>query len=272
MHPDVDTEKDFVEFFGKSKAELLKGFVTYESNEVKRQIYNKIKPYNDETARKMYLTEEYDAMLLGGITDGWFSSIENSARSKFDVEAYGEETIYRMALDLFNSRDIEILDYGCGSAIYSLNLYFMGFHNITLVDIPHRYFRFLKFLCSKYGIALKFVPIEAEVASLGNIEFDYIICSNVLEHCWNPIRVLSFLVDHLKKGGWIYISDFYNSCNGEDPTHLYHNEIYQDEDLKHRIYRSLGIELVIYDKNGVGKGWRKNDEKRTIFPRKAEEN
>lgn len=256
MHPDVNIEEDFLAFFGKRRDDVLVK-IDVDIHKTKQFIYKKIKPHDDETARQMYKVDEYDTMLLDGLPDNYFTNIEKDAGRNFDLEGYGQEMIYRMALDLFPDKSCRILDYGCGSAIFSLNLYFMGFYNITLADIPHRYFRFLHFLCTKYGVNISFIPVEAEVADLKDEEFDYIICSEMLEHVWEPVNVIKYLVNHLKSGGWMYLSTFFNDIGGADPSHLSKNNIYQNDGMWFSIVEQTGLKRKVKDKNNVWKGFQK---------------
>ena len=108
----------------------------------------------------------------------------------------------------------------------------------------------------KYEMGIKFVPITEELVKFPE-KYDYILCSEVLEHCWHPISVLKNLVAYLKEYGLIYISDFYNDCNGEDPSHLKHNNALQDVRMKFQLYADCGIEPYVYDVNGVLKIWKK---------------
>lgn len=254
MNPDV-TLADFVEFFGKTKEEILSE-IKIDDNEIRRQVYNQVNPKCESDARKMYIIPSYATMYLRAVVDNYFSIIENESRKNVSLPGYGAEMIYRTALDHLN-KEVSILDYGCGSAIYSLNLYFMGFKNITVADIPHSYFKFLEFLCKKYGIGIKFIPIEKEYADLKD-DYGYIICSEVLEHVWTPGMVILHLSKHLKPGGYMYLSTFFNDMNGHDPLHLKHNNIYQDVERWFRIVESTGLNRAFNDKNGVLKIFQKS--------------
>lgn len=260
MNPDVKLS-DFTEFFGKTKDELLKGKIACVDNSVKRYLHEKFWPQSDVTARVVYEQIEYSAMFLGQIGENYFSSFESQAKDiENKMKSYNikDDLCMRYGTPLkYINKDEKILDYGCGQAVYPLILYFMGYHNITLADISNHHFKFLEFLCKKYGIDIKFIPITGELAST-NIEYDYIICSDVLEHCWDPIKVLGHIVSRLKKGKLIYISDFYDDAQGTDPSHLRHNFRYQNVGLKIRDYSMLGIQPFLYDQHNSLKVWKKN--------------
>lgn len=260
MNPDVKLN-DFIEFFGKTKDELLKGMITHVDDSVKRYLHGKFWPEDDNTARVVYEQLEYSAMFLGSIGDNYFSSIENQAKdieNKIKDYKIKDDIYMRYATPLNNvHKDEKILDYGCGQAMYPLILYFMGYHNITLVDVPNHHFKFLEFLCKKYDLNIKFIQLKGELANISE-SYDYVICTDVLEHCWDPIKVLWFIVSKVKPGKLMYISDFYDDARGEDPSHLKHNFRYQDAQLKIRDYTSLGIQPFLYDQHNSLKVWKKN--------------
>jgi len=114
----------------------------------------------------------------------------------------------------------------------------------------------MEFICKKRGIKVNFVPIIGETADLPE-QYDYVIASEFLEHCWNPLTVLRYLVSKTKKYGLVYISDFYDDCKGEDPSHLKHNNIYQDIAFKFHNYEACGIEPYQSDLNNIIKIWKK---------------
>ncbi len=55
-----------------------------------------------------------------------------------------------------------ILDYRCGTGMRALALYAMNCRDITLADVPNKYFSFLKFISEKYLLGLKFVELTPE--------------------------------------------------------------------------------------------------------------
>lgn len=55
-----------------------------------------------------------------------------------------------------------ILDYGCGTGMRALALYAMNCRDITLADVPNKYFSFLKYISEKYRLNLKFVDLKPE--------------------------------------------------------------------------------------------------------------
>ena len=247
----MSISEDFVEFFGKTREEMI---AEHEINypEMRRKLYYKVKPSNDAEARAMYMDPWYSIHYLKNLGDDFFERMKEEVDSGYYL-VNGNLVADGCAQN--KAKGASVLDYGTGHAQYGLWTYYLGYQ-LTLCDIPHNYFRFLEFLCNKRNMGIKFVPILGETADLPE-SYDYIICSEMLEHCWEPMKVLTYLVSKMKKYGLIYISDFYDDCQGADPSHLKHNNTFQDIDFKWKQYMSTGIEPFVSDHNGITKVWRK---------------
>lgn len=244
---------DFKEFFGKSREDVLNGMGDLSYPDSRRIIYNEVNPSNDKEARSMYFDHRYIKHLLLRIDDGFFDWLE-----KQSLDGYYEKNGLIVAKGCMDNKPktAKVLDYGAGHCDHGMSLWFRGWKDLTIADIPHDYFRFYKFMCDKRGFNIKFVPIEDEVADLPET-YDYSIASEMLEHCWRPMYVLQYLVSKMNKYGLIYISDFFDDCQGQDPSHLKHNNIYQDVPFKFKTYADMGIEPYGYDINQILKIWKK---------------
>ena len=96
-------------------------------------------------------------------------------------------------------------------------------HTVTLMDINHQFFKFLKHVLPRnFGDKIQFKDVEDKL-QLEENKYDYIICSEVLEHCNDVPKVLKALVLGLKEGGFMYLSTFFNDSFGSDPSHLKSN-------------------------------------------------
>lgn len=221
-------------------------------NPLRRYIFAKYNPKSREDLFRMYQDDAYLARDMINMTDNYFESLQTLTEHEKNISY-----IYKIAFDKFsNNKDIPILDYGSGIAIYALKLYFQGFTNITIADIPHKYLKFLEYRCKKYGINIKFIYLEND-QSLKD-KYKYIINSEVLEHVWEPEEVLEHLKEHLDDDGILYLSTFFDDMHGEDPTHLVQNTIrYNDPSTWLKVVKSHGIEPFIFDMNTVPKGFRK---------------
>ena len=93
-----------------------------------------------------------------------------------------------------------ILDYGCGTGMRALALYAMNCRDITLADVPNKYFSFLKFISEKYMLNLKFVELKPEnmypLNSCDVIIFD-------IERVIEPEIALLHLCQHLAPLGYL---------------------------------------------------------------------
>jgi len=257
MYPDINAEKDFLQFFHKPYKEVIEPMMKYvrlgcNEDYIKREAFAKYRPTTREELAKLYASDEMLSMYARHIGDNWFSALSNISEEEKRVSY-----IYKMAFDLFsNRRDISILDYGCGSSLYSLKLYFQGFNNITIADISHRFFRFLQFLCKKYQIKMKFLPLRDDKSLIE--KYDYIISSEVLEHVFEPEEVLVHIIEHMKDDGWLFLSTFFDDMRGQDPTHLVQNtKRYNSPDIWYKIVRQKGLIAKIFDTNNVAKGFQK---------------
>ncbi len=128
-----------------------------------------------------------------------------------------------------------ILYYGCGNGMIALGLKNMGFDDITLADIPHRYNKFLQFISDKYKLGFKFIPIEAGNEYPLDSKYDVIICSEVLE-VWEPEVTLLHLVEHLELFGYMYLC----ACKDADWV------------------EGMGLKKAFQDENGVWKLFQKS--------------
>jgi 2-polyprenyl-3-methyl-5-hydroxy-6-metoxy-1,4-benzoquinol methylase len=152
---------------------------------------------------------------------------------------------------------IKVLDYGSGPSHLGVKLALMGY-DVTLMDIPHRYFEFLKYLVSKYQIAnVKFINITTGEHDILGM-FNYMINSDVLEHCDEPEQTLEHMIEHLKVGGWMYLSTFFDDMEGHDPSHLRKNTMrYNDADRWFGMVVRRGLLPFEMDSSGVEKGFQR---------------
>ncbi len=96
--------------------------------------------------------------------------------------------------------------------------------------------------------------------------FDFILSHEILEHHNNPVKAVWEMVCHLRMGGLLYLSTFFNNINGQDPTHLEYNQIYQDSYLWESTLRILGLGPAENNENGVLKIYRKEREPQWNLP------
>lgn len=92
-----------------------------------------------------------------------------------------------------------ILDYRCGTGMRALALYAMNCRDITLADVPNKYFSFLKFISEKYLLNLKFVELTPESMYPSPGTYEIIICD--IEHVIEP--EIALLCRHLVPLGYL---------------------------------------------------------------------
>lgn len=101
------------------------------------------------------------------------------------------------------SRDVKILDVGCGQGLLAKTLKENGFTTISGVDwLPPEKVSFKECLRSYSTINLN----ECESLGFPKSSFDVIICSDVLEHLENPSRIIRQMTDILKPEGQLVIT------------------------------------------------------------------
>lgn len=251
MQTDVDIEQDFLEFFGKPRSEILKKIFEYpDANSMKRELF----PLKNISLEKLYdiiKNSYYYTTMLTAIGNNWFQSI-------LDFDNYEEVSPVGLISDVNKEKEnIKILDYGCGAAKYGLNLALKGY-DVTLADIPHPHFQFMKFLCEKYNVKVKFYDVPCSNEMVFPEKYDYIINTEVMEHCDEPVMVLKSLNDAMKDDGIMFLSTFFNDCDGDDPSHLRKNTIRYEEVAKWWIeVEKIGLYCYKKDPRGVEKGFKK---------------
>lgn len=240
-------KEDIEEFTGTPYDELVKHVEKLKDSnavEYRRKLWEGMIPgeVTEKNIWNYYRSDEYAAFLFWQAVQG-----ENEPAMP---------QLLANVVDMYFSQP-RILDYGCGSGMVALGLKSMGFNNITLADIPHRYNRFLKFVSDKYGLGFKFIPIETWNEYPLDQKYDIVICSDVLEHVWEPGVTLLHLTEHLEQLGYLYLSSFFNDMNGNEPWHLKQNNIYQDDEKWLSLVEGTGLKREFQDENGVWKVFRK---------------
>jgi len=249
--------KEFKEVFGCSYDEfrtrydnLWNSFQEPKQNSMTRKVFKdlNIDPLNPtyDGLKQYYTSDEFSYILL-------IDEIK-SKRFEISLEQFG----IKNALYLFQKKNnsyahIKVLNYGCGAYYHPLELSKYGF-NLTFADFNQKYFQFMKKIFSE---SVNFHTIDSDT-SLTEI-YDYIICQEVLEHVLEPERVLEHLTTHLKSGGYLSLSTFFDDMNGQDPSHLRKNKDnhYGDDNYWYPLIESKGYKIALYNEGGTPKIFRK---------------
>jgi 2-polyprenyl-3-methyl-5-hydroxy-6-metoxy-1,4-benzoquinol methylase len=93
----------------------------------------------------------------------------------------------------------KILDYGCGAGVFDEYALRKGVRNITLVDLPSKTWKFVKFFFADR------VEYEEDVENIKG-KYKWIVATDVLEHLHDPIKVIKMWKEHLLPKGKILVS------------------------------------------------------------------
>ena len=161
---------------------------------------------------------------------------------------------------------VSVLDHGSGHGRFAFGV-MRTLPNCTVVvyDYPNPVLRVLKrlmsspaYLYSEYRNRIRFhlIPDGQSDAwdTLGG-KFHLVRSTEVLEHVTDPIYELTRLRSCMVDGGLMYSSTFFNSCEGQDPSHLDEHKHFQDTELLYKTYEDCGFRLIQRDENGVPKLW-----------------
>lgn len=136
---------------------------------------------------------------------------ENSANDFIIRNCYYRESTWmdwNQELKLLNYKSEEtILDYGCGvSSFTKWALAKFDRINITLAELEGPMLDFLKW---RFGEKVKYIPIREGEINL-NGKYDIILCLDVLEHVWSPLKPVKEFFTILNNNGRLmetYIDD-----------------------------------------------------------------
>lgn len=141
-----------------------------------------------------------------------------------------------------------ILIYGCGTGLVALTLRMMhlekdraNFKDITIADIPGKYFEFLKFMSEKYGLGFKFIPLEKGKECLDK-RYDLILFNSAFGQ--DPLTVLHYLVEHLEELQHIYL----NALTLKESCHRYPDLVKVEE---------MGMQAAAHPDDGAYRIWQK---------------
>ena len=162
-----------------------------------------------------------------------------------------EEIVYRdlrgilrrkFILDFLEKQHGYFLDLGCNNGIYSQ--YFKG--DLVLgVDLSNSLLKQARDVCKKRKNSKKQIFLKGNIEDLDyikNIKFDFILCTEVLEHLFHPEKVFRGISKLLKPEGkvlittpnykkkkptWIQLGELKNSVSGE----VYFHTAFRPEEL-----------------------------------------
>jgi len=160
--------------------------------------------------------------------------MQNEGKRDFDAVAAGwdeeprrvklaQEIVAAICRELPLAREMEALDYGCGSGLVTLGLQpFVG--RITGADSSQGMLQVLSRKVRERGItnvAEKFIDLEQQRL---DGSYDLIVSSMTLHHVHDVAALIGSLVQMLNPGGWLALADLESEDGSfhDDQTGVYH--------------------------------------------------
>lgn|SRR3989344_4786912 len=101
-----------------------------------------------------------------------------------------------------------ILDFGCGVAENAIIAAENNF-KVTIADLPSQTFNFAKWRIKKRKLNIKIIEIKSLKPLIKN--YDAIVCLEVFQHLFNPLKTARHLFAHLNKGGLLFVTTRFNN-------------------------------------------------------------
>jgi SAM-dependent methyltransferase len=199
-----------------------------------------------------------------GIADAWARA--NPRTAEEIRRFYGETDSYIFALAADHCRKernrvwgviagriarlgpaLHVLAYGDGIGTDSLALARMG-HRVTYFDLPGFTSRFAheRFAESDCGDRIAFLT---EQESIPRDEFDAAICVEVLEHLPDPLETMARLLQYVRVGGRVLLTESFGSIGPEFPSHLPSNVAFAG--VTCRVMEGLGAVSTFYNTDPI---------------------
>ncbi len=155
-----------------------------------------------------------------------------------------KKTIFRTLRQYVNPKNHTALDVGCGTGDYTIELATMGFQ-ITGIDISSYAINTAKEKCEKLGITNACFQ-QTDIMSINsNQKYDFILLSEVLEHCEDDLSIFKNLTQILNPGGYLLCSVPFDpdlwSYEYEDAGHV---RRYDTEGINQLLLKGSNVELV----------------------------
>lgn len=132
--------------------------------------------------------------------------------------------ITRQVLDFCKKSNVSsILDYGGGIGEDSIQAAKRDYE-AWMADLPSQTMEYAKWRAKKYGLLIDFIEIKNDRPL--KYTFDAITCFEVVQHLFNPEKVVKHLIKHLNPGGYLFLTTRFH--NPEYPLALKKNEKYEE--------------------------------------------
>ncbi|MDW7696019.1 methyltransferase domain-containing protein (plasmid) [Flammeovirgaceae bacterium SG7u.111] len=118
------------------------------------------------------------------------------------------------AIELYTSGNRKVLDVGCGNGLISMQLGQLGY-NVKGVDISDKAIG--KAIANNTLPNVSFEVADAEALTIQNKKYDVVICSEVLEHLYEPGSMLETLRELIAENGILIVT----VPNGRGPREIF---------------------------------------------------
>ncbi|XDD46171.1 class I SAM-dependent methyltransferase [Leptospira sp. WS39.C2] len=149
---------------------------------------------------------------------------------------------------LLNAKDSTLLDFGCGTGLLGLPLasdykqVFLSDDSMSMLDVAN-------FKIKSQGKKNAKTMSISELADNKSFLVDHILLSLVLLHIPDTKSILTFLLDHLKSSGKLFIVDFIKNEKVSHPK--IHNGFHLNElekTLQSVGYKSVSSQIILEEK------------------------
>lgn len=245
-----------------SYAELAKTGKPFDRDDIQRDTFNAMVPpdkYGDPKALEAFYTSELFSKLL--VYEAPENDLLQSIIQSGIQAATQEGEPLGVALQWLRQEfgeEICAIDNGFGSGYLGLGISAqMPKAHVRMLDFPTPPRVVLAKALEKYwpghDVKIEKVGDPTNALLLSESSVHFIISHEVLEHTADPIAELAVMRRALVKGGLLWLSTFFNSCEGKNPSHLTSHDHFQDCDLWFSEVRKAGFAHFYADPRGVPK-------------------
>ena len=237
---------------GKELANIrIKLYGTYKLSEFKERAIAEI----NDILQTSYSEQDYrdrDSILFKNISADWkkyqLGIYEKSRAYAFkiamDADIGSTVNLFKMIEKHFKQG--RLLDYGAGSGNCNIVASGGAYADVqgVITDMAQQRF-------TRRGLAVDIIPLKVDKLPRISGKFDFVVCSEVLEHIQNPEETMVFLCNLINPKGKLLLTYSFGE-NPEEVTHLkVHTRNKGRQILK--LVRGLGFKMVDRD----FKGWCK---------------
>ncbi|MFH1457421.1 MAG: methyltransferase domain-containing protein [Patescibacteria group bacterium] len=154
------------------------------------------------------------------------------------------QTLYSYGIMLEKLKNLKVknvFDYGAGAATISILLKNAGY-NIIYADLKGRTFEFAEWRIRNRKLDILMIDLSKNT-DVHKLNFDCIVCTEVIEHLVNPLILLKKFSDVLSKGQVLIVSE---SCKytRHFSSHLESNRKYSGNEFI-KIMKDLGFKQIL---------------------------